>query len=94
MENLKSCPKCKGRNLFPQPIFEESLRWIIVCQDCEHTGPSAESIKLASKAWNESCESTANKQIGPDVRAITLWLKKHKPEKWAEESAPTNKPKV
>ena len=43
-------------------------------------------VELSAKG--ERKEVTTVKQVGPDLSAITFWLKKRRPERWGDEARP------
>lgn len=51
-------------------------------------GYESREYKVERNAKGECKEVETTKQVGPDMSAISLWLKKRRPERWGDE-APT-----
>ena len=48
--------------------------------------------KVEFNAKGERKEVETTKQVGPDMSAISLWLKKRRPERWGDEAAAGPRP--
>ena len=52
-KEMKSCPKCGGRNLIHQPVVIDGLTlWIVACEDCGYYGDPGLNTELADIFWN------------------------------------------
>ena len=51
-------------------------------------GYESTELKIEISAKGERKEVTTVKQVGPDLSAIGLWLKKRRPERWGDEARP------
>lgn len=49
-------------------------------------GYESREVKVERNAKGECKEVETTKQVGPDMSAISLWLKKRRPERWGDES--------
>lgn len=47
-------------------------------------------VEVSAKGERKEVETT--KQVGPDVSAISLWLKRRRPERWGDGAPPGPKP--
>lgn len=47
-------------------------------------------VEVSAKGERKEVETT--KQVGPDVSAISLWLKRRRPERWGDGALPGPKP--
>lgn len=49
-------------------------------------GYESREVKVERNAKGECKEVETTKQVGPDMSAIALWLKKRRPERWGDEA--------
>jgi transposase len=49
-------------------------------------GYESREYKIERNAKGECKEVETTKQVGPDMSAISLWLKKRRPERWGDEA--------
>jgi transposase-like protein len=55
-------------------------------------GYESQERKVETNAKGELKEVVTTKQVGPDMSAISMWLKKRRPEKWGDEAVSGPKP--
>jgi hypothetical protein len=55
-------------------------------------GYESRERKVETNAKGERKEVETTKQVGPDMSAISMWLKKRRPEKWGDEAVSGPKP--
>ena len=51
-------------------------------------GYESREVRVELSPKGERKEVTTVKQVGPDLSAISLWLKKRRPERWGDEAPP------